>query len=160
MLATPAIGLWSFQTPEDDPLPSLLELLRGAKQAILICAYGFTLAEVVDELIAAQRRGVEVRLILDASQAAGKAEQVQIRRLRAASVPFVTGRSERGGIIHLKQAIVDGRYVWTGSWNWSASASKQDNDCYLVALPHAADKRLAKFEKEWKRLGKTRARAA
>lgn len=150
----PDLALTTFLTPDDDPLPELLALLRGALASVRVIAYGFTLPSVVDELIAAHRRGVRVRLILDSSQAAGRAERVQVDRLRQARVPLVTGRSSKGGIIHLKMAIVDAHYMWTGSWNWSASASLQINDCYLLALPGqmAASKRIALFEREWKRL--------
>lgn len=154
MVHTPDLSLTTFLTPDDDPLPVLLELLRGAMESIRVIAYGFTLPEVVDELIAAHQRDVRVRLILDSSQAGGKAERVQVDRLRRARVPLVTGRSRKGGIIHLKMCIVDAHYLWTGSWNWSASASLQINDCYLLSLPGqmSASKRLSMFEREWKRL--------
>lgn len=154
MTRAPAVALWPYLTPDDDPLPDLLELLRGARESIRIIAYGFTLPQVVDELIKSHRRGVRVRLILDSSQAGGRTERVQIARLRAARVPLVTGRSSKGGIIHLKMAVVDGHMIWTGSWNWSASATSQINDCYLLSLPGqmAAAQRIALFEREWKRL--------
>jgi phosphatidylserine/phosphatidylglycerophosphate/cardiolipin synthase-like enzyme len=151
----PVFAAWSWVTPEDDPIPALLDLLRVAKKSIRVAAYGFTLAPVIDELIDAHKRGLDVRLILDASQAGGPAERAQVRRLKKAGVPLVEGRSEKGGIIHLKMFIVDGQWRWAGSWNVSESADKQDNEVYLFYWPEAANtSHLLKFEKEWKRLTK------
>jgi phosphatidylserine/phosphatidylglycerophosphate/cardiolipin synthase-like enzyme len=148
----PDFAAWSWQTPETNPLPDLLQLLRRAKKSIHISAYGFTLPDVVDTLIQAHGRGVDVRLILDSSQAGGPSARTQVARLKKAGVPHVEGRSARGGIIHLKMALVDDHYLWTGSWNWSVSATLQDNDCYLACLPSPPVKRVEKFNREWDRL--------
>lgn len=150
----PLMAVWGWRTPKDDPTPDLLQLLERAEREILICAYGFTLASVVDRLIAAHKKGVKVRLILDSSQSAGKAQAVQVKRLKDAKVPLLVGRSERGGIIHTKAFIVDRRYVWEGSWNVSASASKQVNVAFMYQSVEEATLSIKEFEAEWSRLFK------
>lgn len=146
------LAIKAFMTPEDDPLPHLVAAIDGAKEQILVTAYGFTHPRIVEALIGAKVRDLDVRLILDSSQAAGEAERKQILRLHHAEIEWRVGRSAKGGIIHLKQAIIDKSHLWVGSWNWSESASKQDNDCYLLTLPVAAARRIEKFEREWERL--------
>lgn len=148
----PTFAAYCWLTPEDDPVPPLLALLQSAQRRILVSAFGFTLAPVVDELIAAHTRGVDTRLILDSYQAQGAAEKVQISRLQKAGVPMLIGTSERGAIIHLKTFLVDDA-IWGGSWNVSESANKQDNEVYLLMVPPGFSSRhVAKFEAEWARL--------
>lgn len=150
----PLFALYRWLTPRDKAivLPKLYERLDLAAKRILVIAYGFTLPGVVDRLIQKHTAGLDVRLILDSSQAAGKAEAAQIARLKAAGVPYVTGRSEAGGIIHLKVGIFDDAWHWTGSFNWSPSALEQDNDALLIASPSLTAIRIAEFEAEWARL--------
>ena len=148
----PDFAAWTWQTPEENPVPDLLSLLQSAQRFIRVSAFGFTLAPVVDELVLAHGRGVDVKIILDSYQASGKAAKVQVAKLQKAEVPLIIGTSARGGIIHLKMLLVDDA-IWSGSWNFSKSANKQDNDVFLLQLPSGFNsKHLAKFEREWERL--------
>ena len=110
-----------------DPARHILELVDGARSAIRIDIYGFTWPPLMDALIAAYGRGVDVRIVADHTQAEGTAEKPQLQRLVDAGIGVLIGTSSRGAIDHSKYLVVDGTTVGFGSFNFSASALAQDN---------------------------------
>jgi Phosphatidylserine/phosphatidylglycerophosphate/cardiolipin synthases and related enzymes len=81
--------------------------------------YGLTHPAIVDALVAAKNPGVHVALKLDKLESAGKTQAVMITKLQAASVPVEV--SEQARLLHHKFAVIDGRYVVTGSYNRTES---------------------------------------
>jgi phosphatidylserine/phosphatidylglycerophosphate/cardiolipin synthase-like enzyme len=125
-------------SPIDDVHGALLEVIRSAKQSLVISMFGFD----DDELSAAIREKLEaehvqVELVLDSSQASGVHEKKLLATdwADASTSNVVTiGRSEKGAIVHRKMVVVDGEVVVTGSTNWSTSGeSQQDNECTIQA---------------------------
>jgi phosphatidylserine/phosphatidylglycerophosphate/cardiolipin synthase-like enzyme len=110
-----------------DPAQHILELVNDAHEQIRIDIYGFTWPPLMDALIAAHARGVDVSIVADHTQAEGTAEKPQLQRLVDAGIPVLIGTSSRGAIDHSKYVIVDGATVGFGSFNFSASALAQDN---------------------------------
>lgn len=160
-MSTPSFAsdfaIWSWQTGEragQNPIPDLVELIATAQRSISVIAFVLTHPALVDALIAAASRGVNVRLILDAGQANGATAKRQLARLQAAGVPVRLGQSERGGLIHLKKMVFDDTLLFTGSLNFSQAAILQENECYLFRWPAEAADRAANFEREWQRLNK------
>lgn len=134
-------------SPRDDTTGAFLALLRAAKQSALISIYGFTLAEAADVLIAKHQAGVSVRILFDHTQACGPSERAQVARLAAAGVPHWIGTSPKAGqILHSKVTVVDGVLTETGSWNYSASASKEFNTLVLAKDPQGGAKLTAYVE--------------
>lgn len=133
MPATLDVSVTTLFAPWDPVEETFLAFVQSAKQSIDISIYGFTLAPLMDILIAKHEAGVRVSLILDHSQAEGRAEQAQIDRLIAAGVPLLIGTSPaHGQILHAKFCVVDEQSVEHGSWNYSASASAQLNDAHFI----------------------------
>jgi phosphatidylserine/phosphatidylglycerophosphate/cardiolipin synthase-like enzyme len=110
-----------------DPAHHILDIVNGATLTIRIDVYGFTWAPLMDALITAHQRGIDVSIVADHSQSAGTAERPQLQRLVDAGIPVLIGVSARGGINHSKYVIADGHVVGFGSFNFSASALAQDN---------------------------------
>ena len=110
-----------------DPAQHILELVNAAAVSLRIDIYGFTWPPLMDALIAAHERGVDVSIVADHSQAEGAAEKPQLQRLVDAGIPLLIGTSSRGAIDHSKYVIADNARVGFGSFNFSASALAQDN---------------------------------
>jgi phosphatidylserine/phosphatidylglycerophosphate/cardiolipin synthase-like enzyme len=108
--------------------------------------YGLTDTSIAEALIRAKQRGVQVRLVHDQSQSAGS-HDVSDELIRA-GVPLHIQRGSAGGILHDKFLVIDGKYVITGSFNWTKNA-KAKNDENFVVLDDQAPKFHEEFERLW-----------
>ncbi len=121
-------------------------LIGSARERVDIAAFVLSDWPVIDALVAAAERGVEVRLVLDRSQL----PRTNVARLEPIA-PFVRV-SPAGPLMHLKAYAIDGRRLRTGSANFSAAGLKhQANDLVLIDDADALARFEAAFEREWKR---------
>lgn len=130
-------------TPFQNGEQAYLAFLRQAKRKVRVMIYGFTLDDVVLQLIAFRQQGLDVKCIFDRSQASGRTERPEIEKLVAGGfkdgVDFVVGTSpEHHQINHLKATWIDDAAVLHGSWNYSTSASAQYNSIEMVQSPELA----------------------
>ncbi len=104
----------------DSPEPPVATL-RAADDRVLLAGYTLTSERVVRELVAATRRGVRVRVLVDGAPVGGvsRAEAHALDRLRAAGVEvrLVGGPRARYDFHHPKYAVADDRaVVLTENW--------------------------------------------
>lgn len=103
-----------------------------AQKTILVQAYAFTASPIAEALIAAHKRGVIVKVLVDRSQLTAKGSQVHrvLQQGIPASIDVVPG------IAHNKVMIIDDHYVLTGSFNWSnAAETRNAENLLLIADP-------------------------
>lgn len=150
MPAEASVRVRTLFAPFDSVTDAYLAFLQSARRSVYIVCYGFTLAPLMDTLIAQHQAGVRVSLILDHTQAAGVAERVQVQRLLDAQVPLFIGTSPvHRQILHSKFTVVDERAVESGSWNYSLSASAQSNTLTFVEDADYARAYLEHFHRLW-----------
>lgn len=126
----------------------ILPLLNQATRSIDFAMYSFTDSDLAWALVRAHGRGVKVRLYLDAEQAAGKYSKSRFFENRGLAVRYYHGE----GIMHHKFAVIDGKTVVTGSYNWTASAEERNRENALIIVdPAIAAAYQAEFERLWKR---------
>jgi len=99
-----------------------------ANVSVHVMMYSFTLESVSNALIRANNRGVDVKVVMERENAYGKGSQYEA--LRAADVDVRL--DSNSALMHDKVAIIDGRFVITGSFNWTASANERNNENLLV----------------------------
>lgn len=141
-------------TPYADGLKAFTAFLGGAEQKIRTMIYGATLSVFFDDLIAAKKRGVDVKCIFDHSQAEGHYERPEIQRLLEAGwvdgQDFVIGTSPKSHqIIHIKATWIDDRWVEDGSLNYSNSGFAQINTVCLTDWPDYAAYLDGIFQTQW-----------
>jgi phosphatidylserine/phosphatidylglycerophosphate/cardiolipin synthase-like enzyme len=108
---------------------------------------------VIEALSAAASRGVQIRLYFDADQfrrIGGMNDNI----LALTNQPNVKARikAEQNDLMHLKAYTIDGRWLRTGSTNFSWSGeTRQDNDIIIIDSPEAAEQFGRAFEKLWAR---------
>lgn len=129
-------------SPFEDLEAVVLSTLSEAKSEILISCYGLANQNIAGMLIDKHKAGVVVRVCEDHTQAAGVHDQHQA--LQDAGIEVVIKPSRL--LEHNKVAIIDRSIVITGSWNFSKSANKQDNNIEVFRdEPEVVDG----FVKDW-----------
>jgi len=120
-------------TPWDNAEGMIVEGIRRARQQILVQAFSFTSRTLANALIAAKRRGVDVRVMADREQTFG-GEASRIPDLAAAGIPVAL--EVRYQSAHNKVMIVDAgtaeAAVITGSYNWTYAAQAKNAENVLL----------------------------
>jgi phosphatidylserine/phosphatidylglycerophosphate/cardiolipin synthase-like enzyme len=117
-------------TPGQDCRKRLAELIGEARTEVLVQAYSLTSREVVEALVAAGRRGAVVRVMLDEAKSHQRAEGRAAVELVANGAEVLVDAAH--AIAHNKVAVLDGRRVVTGSYNFSAAAQERNAENLLV----------------------------
>lgn len=106
----------------------LISLINATQKRAYFAIYEFTLKNVADALVAAKKRGVDVRGLVDASESANSYDAPIMAELRAAGIPVETEyHSDGQGIMHIKALVTDSAYA-IGSYNWTESATKENDE--------------------------------
>ena len=109
-----------FFSPEDRLDFEVALALAGAQESIHVKMFSSSLGALTDTLIEAIDRGVNVVYIADADQAAASDTD---ERLTAAGAHVKLVDREFPEEVHNKLAVIDGRQILTGSFNWTAMAA-------------------------------------
>ncbi len=134
--------------PDDDAYhhggldEELAAVIGQAQISVDVAAYDFDLERVTDALIAAHRRGVQVRFVTESDNA----DEQAIADLRRAGIPVVEDERD-SSLMHNKFVVVDQQWVWAGSWNMTANGTyRNNNNAVLIASTALADNYTAEFE--------------
>lgn len=118
-------------------------LIAGARRSIDLAAYVLSDWPVIDALVAAQARGVAVRVVLDQGQHHAWDKLGPL-------MPAIKVKPSRT-YMHLKSYAVDGAVLRAGTANFSASGLKrQDNDLIIVRETAAVRAFEGAFERLWR----------
>ncbi len=116
--------------PENRPAGTMDEKLAAAidkaTTSVEIVSFEFNLQKVADAILRAQKRGVRVRMVIDADYD----EEKPLRQLMKANIPVVF--DDREAFMHDKFVVIDGRYLWTGSWNLMDNDTFRNNNNIVV----------------------------
>lgn len=136
-----------FFSPRGGCDKSVIRVAQSAQMYLDAACYTFTLSSIGDELIAAKKRGVNVRVILD--RMSSSQGYSQLPRLLQAGIPVRVNAHE--GLMHNKFIIADGKNLATGSFNWTQSAMDRNDENVLLFWqePSTANLYAAQFERMW-----------
>lgn len=131
-----------YFSPQDKGITNaVIPQINNAKQYIYIPAFLITHKPLTNALISAKQRGVDVRIILDATSVGLRNSST--KQLRNAGVPVKI--ENYAGKMHSKTMIIDDKYVISGSANFSNSGeNKNDENQILIE-----NEKIAKFYKEF-----------
>jgi PLD-like domain len=139
--------IYSLAKRRDDK--EIIALINAARTHIYFAMYLFTLRDIADALVAAKRRGVDVRGLVDAGESATSYEAPIIAELRRAGIPIEAERHADGnGIMHIKAMVTEGAYA-VGSYNWTESGTRENDELLEIGTDPAA---VAAYERVLKRL--------
>lgn len=125
-----------YFSPQDKTITNgVLPLIKGAKNYIYIPAFIVIENRIIEELISAKKRGIDVRIIADALNAS--ARHSRVKDLRENGVPVKI--ENYAGKMHSKTMIIDDKYLLLGSMNFSYSGENRNDENFIIlANPEAA----------------------
>jgi phosphatidylserine/phosphatidylglycerophosphate/cardiolipin synthase-like enzyme len=140
-------------SPEGSARQLVLETIAGAQQSIHILAYAFQAPDIMQALVDAKNRGVEVRVVVDKKRNRGKTSRKAMDFVTRNGVELRT--NDHFHIHHDKTIIVDGHTVQTGSFNFAPSAETMNSENVVVirGMPEVSSQYMAHWQSRWK-LGK------
>jgi phosphatidylserine/phosphatidylglycerophosphate/cardiolipin synthase-like enzyme len=103
--------------------------LAAAKSTIDIAVFDIDLPELRDALLAADKRGVTVRVAYDDTNLTDARVAQVIGALQDANIAVIP--DEREPFMHEKIAAIDDTIVWTGSWNMTFNDTYRNNNSML-----------------------------
>lgn len=127
-------------TPGEDADGLIIGTIAEARRQIVVQAFSFTHDGIAHALIAAHRRGVEVRLIADRGQT-DKMRREQISAIAAAGIPVWLDGEHASA--HDKVMVIDAddakaAAVITGSYNFTKAAQYRNGENVMVLRGNAA----------------------
>jgi phosphatidylserine/phosphatidylglycerophosphate/cardiolipin synthase-like enzyme len=138
-----------FLSDERNPVEMMREAIDGAEDSIQLVVYKFDEGGTAKRVASALKRGVEVRIVADASQASR--ERSRIKGLKKAGAKVALWK---GGKLHAKFAIIDGKQVISGSFNLTDSAENENVELSVIIEEAGAVKRFQQmFEQLWDTAG-------
>ncbi len=134
------IKLKPLFSPQDNIIESdIIPLINGATKYIYVPIFFFTSKDIADALISAHNRGVEIKVITDATNAHSK--YTVHKQLRAAGIKVKT--ENYAGKMHMKALIIDDVISVIGSMNFTKSGNLKNDENVLIFY----NKELAQFMK-------------
>lgn len=106
----------------------VVKWINRANSSVHVLIYSFTLDAIRDSLIDAKNRGVDVKIVMERSNANEKGAEYQNLKNAGVDIRLDTN----SGLMHDKVAVIDGHIVLTGSMNWSNAGVRENNENLLV----------------------------
>lgn len=132
------IGQYKFSmhkvyfSPGTDILETISDLLKQANHTLDICVFTITDERLSNDILYCHQRGVKVRIITDDAKIYDHGSA--IKYLKREGIPVKIDHSRYH--MHHKFGIIDSRIVFTGSFNWTYTASNHNQENLLVTTNH------------------------
>ena len=116
-------------SPKNYAMEKVERLIDSSKESIDLSIFFLTYNKVVKKLVDAHNRGVNVRVIIDATGASNGYSKHQYLRDQGIEVKV----ENWGGKMHMKTAVIDNKHIVIGSMNWTkAGVTKNDENTLII----------------------------
>ncbi|CAK9066381.1 unnamed protein product [Durusdinium trenchii] len=141
------VAVLFFPEPSMTNVQMILEELESARRSIEIAVFTLTLDLLVNALIKKHEAGLRVRIITDNRQA--EVPGADAARLSKSGLEVRVDRSWYA--MHHKFAVVDQKTIVNGSFNWTAQATKGNQEDAIIFRNYStlASEFTAEFDRLW-----------
>ncbi len=117
------------QASTPDARSRILSLINNARLTLSVEAETFSDTEVTAGLVAAKKRGLAVKVVLDGNINATPAQQTAMAALKAAGISVVTVTTPT---IHSKTIVADGVRAYVGSQNFTTNSLLNNRELGVI----------------------------
>lgn len=125
-------NLWLLPESNQEALQAVLTAIQRAQKTIRIAMFTLTHPTILDALLSAKMRGVDISIAVDYFTGHGaSAEMIESLQKAGISVLLSMGRE----LLHYKWALIDGETLLFGSTNWTKAGFAKNYDFLLRLHP-------------------------
>ena len=134
----------------DDTSKPILDAINGAKKSLNIRMFLFTDETLLSAVIAAKRRGVKVRVMLNPARRSGESENEESRIALTNAGIEVRDSNPKFDLTHQKSMVIDDETGFGESLNWEPRDLTETRD-YAIVTTHGLENNemIACFEADW-----------
>jgi phosphatidylserine/phosphatidylglycerophosphate/cardiolipin synthase-like enzyme len=145
---SPAIAeIETLFSPEVSIKESILKEMESTTSVLDLAIHEITSLDMAQALAKAKQRGVRVRVIADSKQANIRTSKITYLIQQGILVKVLGGKEKE--VMNHRFAILDGKRVLTGSFDWSEASLKWNYENILIL--HESEV-VAAYQKEFDRL--------
>lgn len=127
---TPPVPLANaYFSPGNYCMDKIQERFKMAKRSVDICVFTIADDEITEAIIEAHQRGVKIRIITDDEKALDAGSDIDYLRSKGVTIKTDSSTSH----MHHKFAIFDNQYLLNGSFNWTRSASRYNQENIIIS---------------------------
>jgi len=136
----------------DDGIAPVLEGIAGAKESILVKMFLFSEPKLIRALLAARKRGIKVRVMLNPARRSGESENAEAKAKLKAGGVAVKDTHPDFDVSHEKSMVVDGTTAYVKSHNWAPKNFGGTRDYAVITRdPDEVAEVIEGFEADWSR---------
>jgi phosphatidylserine/phosphatidylglycerophosphate/cardiolipin synthase-like enzyme len=136
----------------DDSAQPIIDAIDCARKSLRIKMFIFSAPNLLNAVIAAKKRGVDVRVMLNPARRDGEKENAASRRALLAAGVKVRDSNPAFGLTHEKSMVVDDEIGFVKSLNWEVKNLTETRDYAVVTTKkHEVAEIIACFEADWNR---------
>ncbi|MSQ99631.1 MAG: phospholipase [Xanthomonadales bacterium] len=134
----------------DDTAKPIVDAIDATAHALNIRMFLFTDPTLLDVVIAAHKRGVKVRVMLNPARRSGESENDEARKLLTGAGIEVRDSNPAFDLTHQKSMVVDNKIGFVESLNWEPKGLTQTRDYAIVTTRgHEVAEMVACFDADW-----------
>jgi phosphatidylserine/phosphatidylglycerophosphate/cardiolipin synthase-like enzyme len=136
----------------DESAKPILDVIAAATKSLRVKMFVFSDPDLLQAVIAAHRRGVKVRVMLNAARRDGEDDNATTRKALTDAGIEVNDSNPDFGITHEKSMTADESLAFVKSLNWATENLTETRDYAVITThPHEVAEIIACFEADWHR---------
>lgn len=136
----------------NDTVKKITDAIDSADTSLFIKMFLFSDPSLIESVIAAHRRGVKVRVMLNPARRNGEEENEDTRRILTEAGVEVKDSNPFFALTHEKSMVVDSKIAFIKSLNWETKNLTETRDYAIVTShPHEVEEINLCFEADWER---------
>lgn len=129
--------LKAYFSPDDNVRAKLIDLIDNEQESLSIAIYTLTDKDITNALLQAYERGVGIEIVSDRAYSGERYSRIPILANHRISIWVYQTPEEYRSLMHnkfiiFKKNILDKSIVWTGSFNFTKSASISNQENVIV----------------------------